>query len=329
MTSLAAVDTNGGGGLRRWMGLALRLGISVGLLWLAVRNLSVDDMVKRLSAADRGYMVLAFAILLSITLLSSIRWRRVCCLLGCRLGRLEAWRVLMMANTLDQFLLNTSGDGIKIWWLNRRGPSMTHAVSGTILDRVVGAIALVLLIAAGLPILVTLDHVGEHALVPAAMVLAGLSGLAGLVAFNALPLPEFRFRANLAILSGATRDFFLRRPSDAIVAMAAALGVHVSVVLVFATIGAAIGTDLPFGAYLLAIPPAMLVALLPISVGGWGVREGTVGVALGLAGATPADALLTSVLFGLGVASVGITGGLVWLFGFPNEGKEPAGPEMV
>lgn len=308
----------------RWFGLALRIGISMGLLWLVMRTLSVEEMLDRLATADLRYMALALVLLVLNTIFASVRWRRVCHLVRCRFGLLVAWRTIMMATTLDQFVLNASGDAIRIWWLSRRGLSITHAVSGTVLDRTVGAFALVLLIAAGLPVLVTVDAVGDYVLLPAAMVLAGAAGVAGLIVLNRLPIPAFRFKANVAVLSDLTRTFFLSWRRDALVAMSAAVAVHVCVALAFAAIGAGLGLGLSVWVYLLATPPAMLVALLPISVGGWGVREGSIVVALGLAGATSSDALLTSVLFGLGVTVIGVLGGLVWLFGFPQDEADPS-----
>jgi uncharacterized membrane protein YbhN (UPF0104 family) len=57
----------------------------------------------------------------------------------------------------------------------------------------------------------------------------------------------------------------------------------------------------------------MLMAMVPVSIAGWGVREGIMIYGLGLAKAPPEAALIASILVGLSLATVGLLGGLIWL----------------
>jgi len=77
------------------------------------------------------------------------------------------------------------------------------------------------------------------------------------------------------------------------------------------------GLDLPvtWVDCLALIPPVILATTLPISIGGWGVREGAMVVALGAIGVPAEGALVLSVVVGLvGMASA-LPGGLIWLLG--------------
>ncbi len=310
------------GAARRLLSLALRLAFSAGLLWLLLRRLSPAELGARLGGFDWRYLGLALSLLLFVTVLASIRWRKVCKFAQCRLERLEAWRLLMIANAFDQFVFNLSGDAYRVWQLTQRSPSFTHAVTGAVLDRIVGVVGLITVIAIGLPFFTRINNVGALALAPALMALSGMAGLAALLLLPKLPLPALPFKDNALLLSGAAREFFLRRPGNAIEALGAAVAVHLGAALVFATLGAGLGLALPIGWYLLVTPPAMMLSLLPISIGGWGVREGAVVVGLGLAGVGRADALLVSVLFGFCSALIGLLGGLVWLVGPPEPGAQ-------
>jgi hypothetical protein len=64
--------------------------------------------------------------------------------------------------------------------------------------------------------------------------------------------------------------------------------------------------------------PTLLAMAIPISIAGWGVREGTMVIALGQVGVLPADALALSVAFGLINMLAGILGGLLWLISPPG-----------
>jgi hypothetical protein len=57
----------------------------------------------------------------------------------------------------------------------------------------------------------------------------------------------------------------------------------------------------------------MLMAMVPISIAGWGVRESIMIYGLGLAKVPPEAALVVSILIGLSLAAVGLSGGLVWV----------------
>jgi glycosyltransferase 2 family protein len=56
------------------------------------------------------------------------------------------------------------------------------------------------------------------------------------------------------------------------------------------------------------------VAIIPISIGGWGLREVAVTSLLGYHGIAPERALLFSVCFGLTLAVGSLPGAVAWLF---------------
>ncbi|MEJ2374264.1 MAG: lysylphosphatidylglycerol synthase domain-containing protein, partial [Pseudolabrys sp.] len=75
----------------------------------------------------------------------------------------------------------------------------------------------------------------------------------------------------------------------------------------------AVGADLPLLYAVFLVLPVMLVAVVPISIAGWGIREGAMVAAFGYAGLPPGDGLIVSLLYGATFLTAGIIGGLVWL----------------
>jgi hypothetical protein len=61
------------------------------------------------------------------------------------------------------------------------------------------------------------------------------------------------------------------------------------------------------------VPGVMVAASIPISIAGWGVREATMVVGLGLLGVNQGDAAIISIGFGVLVLVIGLFGGLVWV----------------
>jgi hypothetical protein len=63
----------------------------------------------------------------------------------------------------------------------------------------------------------------------------------------------------------------------------------------------------------LLLPLVTLTTVLPFSIGGWGVREGAMIVALGFVGVSATTAFSLSVVYGLVILASGIPGAFVWL----------------
>jgi uncharacterized membrane protein YbhN (UPF0104 family) len=59
--------------------------------------------------------------------------------------------------------------------------------------------------------------------------------------------------------------------------------------------------------------PVMLITMVPISVAGWGVREGAMVVGFGFVGVPANEAFTVSILVGLVIMVAGIPGGVIWL----------------
>ena len=77
----------------------------------------------------------------------------------------------------------------------------------------------------------------------------------------------------------------------------------------------ALGINITLLDCLVLVPPVMLVTTLPISIAGWGVREGAMVAAFGFVGVPAQESLLLSLLFGVLGIVVALPGGLIWLAG--------------
>ncbi len=88
----------------------------------------------------------------------------------------------------------------------------------------------------------------------------------------------------------------------------------------------AIGVASPLLGTLAVLPAVLLAASLPVSIAGWGVREGGMVVGLGLLGIATSDAALVSVFFGLLQLAFGAAGGLAWLL---QHSPRPAADEAL
>jgi uncharacterized membrane protein YbhN (UPF0104 family) len=103
-----------------------------------------------------------------------------------------------------------------------------------------------------------------------------------------------------------------RRPQLALLLFAMSLSLQSLFVLLNAALGHGLGMEVPLAFWFLAVPLAKAVTLLPISLGGFGLREVTLAAILGTIGVAEAQGVLVSLLWQTVVVATGLFGGLVW-----------------
>lgn len=299
---------------RAVIGAALQLAVSVTLVVWAVDHADLRDLEREIAAARPAPVAAAFLLLFGQTALATWRWRRVNATLDVSRGYLWHWRLVMAGLFFGQVLPSTvGGDAYRIWAMARAGNGYGRSIVSIACDRALGLAALLVLIAAGLPVLAGLAERVDAVYALAAVVAVGLAGLACLVALGRLPFGLSRFRvvevmaAPLAALGRILSD---RR--EALVQAAIGLAIHLLTVLAMLALARALAVPLTAAQALAIVPAVVLFATVPVSIAGWGVREGAMIAAFALVGLDGGQAVVLSVCFGLASLAVGLAGAAVW-----------------
>ena len=303
--------------MRRWILLALKLGISAGLLYWAFRSVDLRAVADHLSRIDVLWVATALAALLAQIALAGQRWAWIATRLGAALTRGRAIRFTLVGTFFNQALPSTvGGDAMRVWLLGRAGRQWKRALYSVVVDRAAGVGFLAVVVAACLPWSLALIKAHEGRV---AVLLIGLGGVAGLVVGLALGfvrprgrLAEWRLSRFLFEIAAAARAALLARARGLGIALAS-LVIHLLTVAAAWSLARAIAVSPNTLSMLILIPPVMLISMIPISIGGWGIREGAMVVAFGYAGIEPSQAITVSVLLGGCTLATGILGGAIWI----------------
>jgi hypothetical protein len=149
------------------------------------------------------------------------------------------------------------------------------------------------------------------------LLLAGPTALLGLAVAASLDkalgtrAPEAVARALLGLAGGLRQ---LARAPLALLEIAG-LGLLVVVLSVLAAmvLGRALGVEASAPVYAAMVTGAVLVTVVPVSLGGWGVREASMVALFGLAGVPAEPVLAMSLVWGLLPVLVSLPVGLAWL----------------
>jgi uncharacterized membrane protein YbhN (UPF0104 family) len=213
-----------------------------------------------------------------------------------------------------QVLPSIAGEGVRAWLLVRLGNNWRKAVTSAVIDRGVGV---GLLVAFGFVVLLLPSGLtalgGYRDLVLAvygALLLAGTLGL--LLVLKLVPLlRRWRYSRWVATLAAEAYRVLLGPKGIAILSIACLI--HALTIFVVWSVARAQGLALPFADAAVLFTIVIGVVIVPISIGGWGLRELAVISLLAGYGVAPERALLFSVCFGLALAIGSLPGALVWL----------------
>lgn len=271
------------------------------LLWQVADG---PGALARLAVADPRWLLLAVLAVTAQTVLSALRWRLVAAAMGVPLQRQVAVREYFVAQVVNQTLPGgVLGDVARAVRAGQAG--LRPAAESVVAERAAGQAAVFALLLPALSVAL---------LIPGGI--DGPRGTAGIVVLGWIA----------ALLVGMALRAGLRRGIGPLCRCLAALtapghrgriialsGAILTLnLLAFAAAARATGTALPPSAIVTLVPLILTAMLVPLSIGGWGWREGASSLLFPLAGATAAGGLAASATFGLCVLAAALPG-VIWL----------------
>ena len=256
-------------------------------LWL----LDSRDVAERLSGADLPWLAAAIASLLAQTVLMALRWRLFARCLGTEMTAAHAIREYLAGQLLNATLPGgVLGDAARAARARSPASGFRGAAQAVVIERAAGQVGLA--VVAGIGLAASMLVPGGFAPPP---LLAGAMA-AGLAAI-ALLLAGLVWRGG----TGALARRCLPSRGVAGTQVALSLGAAALNVAAFAACARATGTDLGLGAALVLVPLILTAMLVPLTVGGWGWREGAAAALFPLAGAAPGAGVAAGIAFGAAI----------------------------
>jgi uncharacterized membrane protein YbhN (UPF0104 family) len=302
--------------MRQLVSLAVKAAITAALLYFAIGRTDFATISARLNQLEYGWMLLAVALAALQLVLISVRWQVIAAHCDAELSFRHALRFNLIATFFNQVLPSTvGGDAVRIWLFARDGAGWARAAHSVLLDRFIGVLALAVLVVICLPWAFNLIHDPAGR---AVLLLIGFGSIAGAACFVALGslrwhwLQRFALTRHLTQMATTARDMLFSLHVAGPL-MTLSLAVHALTAAVAWCAARAIAAPVEFWHTLLLVPPVLLIATVPISIAGWGVREKSLVLAFAYAGLSETDGFLVSVLLGITLFAVGLVGGAVWL----------------
>jgi uncharacterized membrane protein YbhN (UPF0104 family) len=300
---------------RRALRVAVQLAVSAALTAVLWRMSGGGAVAERLAAADRLWVAAGLLCATLAIAAAALRWRYTARSIGADLGVERSVREFYLASFLNQILPGgVAGDVVRAWRHGRRaaddaGGGMGPAVRAVLIERVANQAVVSILMLGSLCLWPWLPDGGPGArvwlpLVGAAALVGGTLGAVAILA---------------RIRGGTVIERFLRDSRQALLTrgrLPAQLGLGLLVtgtcVAMFYCAARAVGAPLSLFHLLALVPGALFAMSLPVSIGGWGLREASAVALWTMAGLPAGEAMASSVLYGL-LALIGALPGAVVL----------------
>ena len=293
-----------------------KVGITLLIFGFVVYSVDLSAAWKRAANLDLPVVALAGAFLLSSKVgLGGTRWLIILRCLGARPSLWETLRLFYVSAFFNTWVPGgISGDVMRAWLSSRSNIAAKTAVTSVVLDRVAALVAVAVLVLLTAPSFLARVGVSVPMLVPLVLSMVGLVGVVIAAQLERMPQRWLRFRPLrlLRELGASVRLVFLR-PSTLFPLVAVAILGQTALGTATYAVAVGLGLNISFLECIVLMQPVALVANLPISIGGWGVRESAMITVFGLVGVPASASLVLSIQLGLLLLVVALPGGLLWL----------------
>lgn len=298
----------------------LRVLISAFLVLLLFTTFDLREVSDAFAVLDPTmYSIGLVAFLLSNSLLWGLRWKRILEAAGVQIEL----RLLVKYNFVGSFFslfLPTAigGDVARLFDISERTEKFADALSSVLLDRVIGLVSLVFLalfaLAAGN------QFVGGNTVYLSTISLLVFLALTWALFFSSVISGWVIRLFHLPLLKRAlggvqnlylSLDLIRRSPSNLVSALGVSVVAQILEVLSVIWIALSINIEVQPVYYFIFIPIIWILTLMPVSLGGLGVREGAFVLLFSNVGVSPAEAVALSVLVYSCRILMGLIGGLI------------------
>lgn len=291
----------------------IRIAITASMLFFILRSIDAREALTTFRQAKPDLLLAALLMQFGSTAVAAYRWQLLMHNLGFGQPLNFYWNSYFKGMFFNQALpTSIGGDAVRVLDVARRGFRKRDAFYGVAIDRLAGLGALISL--ALMAYVLNPSLLPQEAYQPILMLIA--VSLVGLLCISFLRrmawLDRYPKLAFIKFMSMKIHQAFARKRLQLLIC---SLMVPIFAMLGFFASGKALGLPFDLMTYFAIVPPALILTIIPISIAGWGVREGALVGLFSLIGGNKSAVLMMSLLYGLMLIVVSLPGLVVFMRG--------------
>lgn len=300
---------------RRSGSLILKLAVSGVLVIVVTHNIGTVAIRSRFETQTPAWLAVAALLTAAQIVLGAVRWDQILRALGAGLSIGMVLTITYISSFFASWLFGVvGGDAARAIMVPAGTNGRAAMVHSVLFDRILTLAGLGLVAAPGVA---WSFGTGGHnlplslALAVAEVPMVGMMTIAW-TAKSATGRSVGTLLAHIPAIAGSWRDLLRARGRLATALLISAFGQLVLAGVAY-SLARAQQLDVSYLDFAMVMPPVVLLATLPISAGGWGVRETAMVMMLASFGVASGAALLISVEMGALAALVSLPAGVIWI----------------
>lgn len=301
--------------MKKILQMALRLTITTLCLWLVMRSLDIVHILSIFQNIHLGWVITALIVFWIAQMASSLRCAYIARHLGGQLSLTTALYAHFVGLWFNQVLPSGLGGDIVKIAIMRKPLGLGLAVRSGILDRASGLVFLMAAVGLTLPLYKVLLNLTQWASL-FILVVGFFSVLIAAIYFAHKITSKLQLPLRIMAVFQTLKDMWQFHSGRALWQQIwTSAIVHANGIASYMLLSIALGFSASVLQYVLLVPLVFLIALMPISLAGWGVREAGAVWLFGLAGIPKEQAMTISIAYGIMLIISSIPGLFLFLFG--------------
>lgn len=295
--------------------ILVKIALSGALVWYAFSKVDLSSAWETLTSIARWSLWTVLLLFVVQFAIAAVRLRELLVALGTPYAFRPAVDAVLIGVFFGQTLISfIGGDAMRVWRIVRTHVPFATAAKSVLFDRIAGFAGLLAVLLIATPFAASVIDSPEMIAGLLLMLTGAFGGIFSLALVRRLPRRAQNWRPiRIAkdVIDAGLRIWRTKRGAVAILGLSVLI--HLLNVAILHVLAIGLGMQVRFLDGLVLFPIVLFLSLLPISVSGWGVREGAMVAALSVVGVPAHQSLALSVLYGLSLIVVGLPGGAIWL----------------
>ncbi len=293
-----------------------KLGILSFISYKIFSKIPFGETLAHIQAIAPATVFFVLLLLMAHAVVSAERWHIVIKNLEGSAGWRPILKAVFAERLINQAVPSTiGGDAARVMMIAHANLPLPKAFLSVLFDRVLAIGGIILMVAIFYPL--ACRFFTNRFLLDLLGALIGIS-CAGILTLFLFPLALLNRMATKKWLAPAAKTIkaariFFANPSVSLAGLGLSALTQLFLIVSFQLIVTGLGAKFSFIDALITVPAISLSGLIPLTLAGWGVREGAALIFLAQIGIPPEIALAASILYGILTLLAAAIGGIFWL----------------
>jgi len=294
----------------KYRAFATRIALGLAIVGFLLWHYDARPALRSLARERPLFFVAAVALYVSGQLLCAWRWHLLAAIINVRGPFTEFLRYCFIGIFTNLFVPGlVGGDAARAFYLGRRHGRLGEAIASALADRAYGLMGLFWLAAL---VAMTMNHGTLTTSVIRSAVAVGGATVAGYLASpliaRLIPMTPRVIRRGLGIIAP-----FLHHPAAILPAIVISMIFQAGLAVCQYILALGLGMHLPVAMFLLIVPISGVLAAMPLTLNGLGLRETAYLFLFGMAGVSRDDAIALGLLYFLATMIGGLFGAIAFI----------------